>query len=903
MEAVQKATKVFKLCPNRIWAIARSLPQWEQKLPPLLSFNEEIKQMTEHKEHDQCTFDFCEVSRRNFTSVEQRHESPSCKDDPCKLLQDCFPRDTLGKAANNESPTAWKLDGTAMIERPQQFMAISHVWSDGTGTGAWPEGKINICLYAFFKGIAEQFQCKGIWWDTICIPKEKAARSMAINKIQSNYEDARITLVHDCYLRNWEWVDAETACFAIIMSPWFSRGWTSLELAKSQKVKVVFKGTHGPLIKDLDEDILAKAKDSSERHQIASDAIAKLRGKKIIEVNDLLTILGPRHTSWPRDLAIISGLLVGVKISSEDSQQDIYQKILRKIGTVYHGHLFHNLPTMSKGFSWCSTSLLDLPLVSPGATLPLRIGKNGEVVGTWKVFCLDSIPKEQYIWKGTHPFIEAKLRLAWTNKDKHVLLVEPDARSINRALLAKVVRNTEKALTSVHCQLIGSVYFHPQGFDQKNKGCIELELSIGDTEGIVEIIGKAWDYLSEAKEVIANAEPNNFNDQESNTPIPESENDRNLALLLAAANGDVGKVELLLNMGAKPDFQDEYMWTALHYATWRGHNRVVQLLIEGPNQNLHSKFISKKDRLGQQPLHLAAERGNKEIVELLLNGADPKVLYEDDEQTVLHHAAWGGSEVVVNLLLEKDDPTYDPDARDKEQRTALHIAAEKGYTSVVKLLLAHKASINAKDKYEGTALYWAVSEGHNAVVELLLENGANVNIGRKDGATPLAVAIEHSSQHIVKLLLEKRAKVNYGYLVPPLGERRQRRLQLDLQLDSLERLISHQREEEERRRPRSVFHNPLRGQPAPYRGHADVDRLLKESRQLREELRRLLEERRTPLSRAAEIGNTAVVELLLAEKDVDVNLKDEEDLTPRMRAKTRGHNAVVNLLVKKGAVG
>jgi hypothetical protein len=157
------------------------------------------------------------------------------------------------------------------------------------------------------------------------MPQEKGVRSKAVNKIQSNYEDARITLVHDCFLRNWEWIDAETACFAIIMSPWFSRGWTSLELARSHRVKVIFKGPRGPLIKDLDEDILAKAHRPSTSHKIATKAISKLRNRLgIREVNELLTILGPRHTSWPRDIAIISGLLVGVKIAFGASQQGIY---------------------------------------------------------------------------------------------------------------------------------------------------------------------------------------------------------------------------------------------------------------------------------------------------------------------------------------------------------------------------------------------------------------------------------------------------------------------------------------------------------------------------------------------------------------------------------------------------
>jgi hypothetical protein len=134
---------------------------------------------------------------------------------------------------------------------------------------------------------------------TLCIPKEKAARREAIVDIRRHYEDVRITLVHDCFLRNWEWVNLEIARFAIIISSWFSRGWASLELAKSRKAKVLFKGPHGPLIKDLDQDILAKDDDpcASLQHQIATEVIASLRKGEIAEVNPTFDCTRP--TSYP----------------------------------------------------------------------------------------------------------------------------------------------------------------------------------------------------------------------------------------------------------------------------------------------------------------------------------------------------------------------------------------------------------------------------------------------------------------------------------------------------------------------------------------------------------------------------------------------------------------------------
>jgi hypothetical protein len=212
LKAFQRATTEFKLCPNRVWAVAG------EDLPNLLPSFILKHQEQESYDHELCTFDFCEYSQRDFTAVQQRHE---CKGAGCLPLCGSFSRRILEKAACSGKSTVWNLAGNAMLEPPRPYMAISHVWSDGTGTGAWRDGEVNECLYLYFRGIAEHFQCEGIWWDALCIPRAKAARNKAIQKIQTNYQDARIALVHDCFLRNWDW-DPETACFGILMSPWFS---------------------------------------------------------------------------------------------------------------------------------------------------------------------------------------------------------------------------------------------------------------------------------------------------------------------------------------------------------------------------------------------------------------------------------------------------------------------------------------------------------------------------------------------------------------------------------------------------------------------------------------------------------------------------------------------------------
>jgi hypothetical protein len=188
LEAFERTTTDFRLCPNRVWAVAK------ENLPKLLPAT---KSIPGHENHEQCTFDFCEFSQRDFTAVVQRHE---CEERNCARLEGLFSRHTLEKAVDDGKSTVWSLNGEALIEPPVPYMAISHVWSDGTGNGAWQDGEVNKCLYRFFGEIADQFHCDGIWWDTLCIPRAKAARTQAIRKIQSKYQDARMTLVHDCFL-------------------------------------------------------------------------------------------------------------------------------------------------------------------------------------------------------------------------------------------------------------------------------------------------------------------------------------------------------------------------------------------------------------------------------------------------------------------------------------------------------------------------------------------------------------------------------------------------------------------------------------------------------------------------------------------------------------------------------
>ncbi|KAH8594170.1 hypothetical protein B0O99DRAFT_514391, partial [Bisporella sp. PMI_857] len=465
IENAAKDLQQLGICKNRLWNLVTLSERQENDFPDfmqaLMLHPESFKHL--HGVHEFCTPTKCQRSQIDSTTVGQMHK---CQE-PLKCQTRTFNVDLLETSLDLGKPTAWSRLKPCLSRPNEAYIAISHVWSDGTGVGVKNAGCVNECLFDYFAQVAERLKCTGIWWDALSIPQESKARSKALNKMHSNYANAKTTVVHDNYLVNFEWKDDGSPCLALVLSSWFTRGWTALELIMSGKVQVLFKDPNGgskPLIKDLDTEVLATEPGGHTRaHWLISGFIRRLR-KPIDELGDLLAILKARSTSWARDRTIIAALLLNVPdCDFTRVEGEITRHILTHLGYIPFECLFHGNVTMADSgpWSWCVPSLddirLDLSKKLRGIDKDydmLVINKKGAITGQWgyrRLYRKEVKRLEPY---GENLAVRVKVRTALRHWEECLLLREWDDKP-GPVLLVTTVGVTKGGI--LECRYVGRV--------------------------------------------------------------------------------------------------------------------------------------------------------------------------------------------------------------------------------------------------------------------------------------------------------------------------------------------------------------------------------------------------------------------------------------------------------------
>lgn len=177
------------------------------------------------------------------------------------------------------------------------------------------------------------------------------------------------------------------------------------------------------------------------------------------------------------------------------------------------------------------------------------------------------------------------------------------------------------------------------------------------------------------------------------------------ALIRAAKfNGDL-YIAKLLKAGVNADTRDSNGKTALFYASEYDYYLATLALLLKADPNLAFEG-------GRTALTVATELNNIRAVAAFINAKEVGEKAARDAKTAVNDRD--------NLLqMAKALERINLDIQDDHGRTALMIAAEKGFEDIVEGLILAKADASLKDKKGRTALDLARANGHTAIVTLL----------------------------------------------------------------------------------------------------------------------------------------------------------------------------------------
>jgi len=243
----------------------------------------------------------------------------------------------------------------------------------------------------------------------------------------------------------------------------------------------------------------------------------------------------------------------------------------------------------------------------------------------------------------------------------------------------------------------------------------------------------------------------------SGADVNEVAPDETSALVLASRSGQGAFAAFLLDKGADPNAVGAG-YTALHAAVLRDDVDLVKtLLAHGANPNARITkatpvpresqfFMLPAPLVGATPFFLAAKFAEADIMRVLASaGADPLFTMKDGT-TALMAASGVGWAFQAN------------------RRGALFVGAptaqdESLGLEAVQVAIALGGNVNAINQAGETAMHGAAAKGFTTIVRLLADKGARVDVKNRRGQTPLAVTPQpRDSRSTAALLRELGAK-------------------------------------------------------------------------------------------------------------------------------------------------
>ncbi|KAM9310006.1 inversin [Pholidichthys leucotaenia] len=163
-----------------------------------------------------------------------------------------------------------------------------------------------------------------------------------------------------------------------------------------------------------------------------------------------------------------------------------------------------------------------------------------------------------------------------------------------------------------------------------------------------------------------------------------------------------------------------------------------------------------EDQFGRTPLMYCVLADRLDCAEILLKAGASVNKTDHSQRTALHLAAQKGNVRFLKLLLSRRANWLQ---KDLEEMTPLHLATRHPSPKALALLLKHigPGEVDTQDKNKQTALHWSAFYNRPEHVRLLIKHDSNIGVPDSEGKIPLhwaAHSQEPSATQTVRCILE-----------------------------------------------------------------------------------------------------------------------------------------------------
>lgn len=338
------------------------------------------------KDHNGCTRTTCNHMLIEEQSYEVLHQSDSCSclfvgpppEDTIRILED----DKLPLVSitdNSQTVTSAMTVSMQSYKLGIEFVAISHVWSDGHGNPF--ENSLPCCFLKYLSDLVNKLPKTSshiqmpFWLDTICVPRTpKSAKKLALLKLKDPYVSAAHVLVLDSYLTtldsrtmgSWEIVAHVQA------SGWMHRLWTLQEGRLNSSLRIQFADRAVDISTVLDQwhagyrYIPSIASHSVEMdimdHWSASRFGNPQLASRLKEIRYIRQTLSFRKTSRKEDEALCLASILDLDLSkilatTEDKRMLQFWKLVHQVSSgLAFSQATHKL--CEPGYRWAPVSFM-----------------------------------------------------------------------------------------------------------------------------------------------------------------------------------------------------------------------------------------------------------------------------------------------------------------------------------------------------------------------------------------------------------------------------------------------------------------------------------------------------------------------------------------------------------------